>query len=326
MYSPTNKLQMSKRTKHCSKEIQKKRTEIVIAGIDISELLKQWKQGLLSIQEFFSNISNNIERLQSLDPLQYAWLLFHSTTLIGSIMYGISLLDNDAKIFSVPWYNMVIISSIMTYGIVIYTGAVYTERSHTNSAASFHEDIERNVPLCRILKSENTYLFIYACLWACTHQSIIKISSFGIYSFLNLMNHIIFELFPEHSFSVCLAPLAKYIEGPLLIMSAHLDLLAIILLAKEAYAQKSLYCLIFYLFIWGLRVEYSDASRIAISNILVLINSLLFNNLMPQFVQKYWTEIRTAIIELFSLDKSEITDTNMHYEISPVEGKASSKI
>lgn len=321
-----SKRKMAKQIDHSSDKRNRRSTQIVIAGFDPNSAFQLWKEYILNLGHLLLTVINNIKKLSSLNPLQYTWLFFHGMTLIGSIMYGLSSLNNEAKVFVLfPWYKLVLLSSIMTYGIVIYTSAVYVENNSTENAISFsREDIRENVPLCRILKSENTYLFIYACLWACTPPHIIKISSFGIYSFLNLMNYILFELFPDRQFSLCLAPLAKYIESPLLIMSAHLDLLALILLSKGAYAQKSFNSLIFYLFIWGLRVEYSEASRIAISNILALINSLLLNSIIPPAIQNSWIKVRDATRELFSLNNAVKLGTSLYNDISPVEGKASS--
>ncbi|QPG73877.1 hypothetical protein FOA43_001192 [Brettanomyces nanus] len=130
------------------------------------------------------------------------------------------------------------------------------------------------------------------------------------------------EEYPTHSLSVSLAPFIQYIEGPLLITCAHFDLAVVPLLAKECYNRSTLYPLIFYLFIWGLRVEYSDASRIAISNLIILCNSVILHQAIPQTIQDRWVNTREKFAEMFSLDICLATKSKQS-NIGVVEGKES---
>ena len=133
-----SKRKMAKQIDHSSDKRIRRSTQIVIAGFDPNSAFQLWKEYILNLGHLLLTVINNIKKLSSLNPLQYTWLFFHGMTLIGSIMYGLSSLNNEAKVFVLfPWYKLVLLSSIMTYGIVIYTSAVYVENNSTENAISF---------------------------------------------------------------------------------------------------------------------------------------------------------------------------------------------
>ncbi|GMF01433.1 unnamed protein product [Ambrosiozyma monospora] len=140
--------------------------------------------------------------------------------------------------------------------------------------------------------SENTHLLVYAFLWLSTPPSILKIFPFTAYSFLNLSNFFTREYIPQHPFSKAARPLLYYIEDPLLILSAHFDVAIIAQLLYEAKQSRSIFVLGFYVFIWELRVEHSDASRIARNKIFSILDSILINDHLPGRITNCWIYIK----------------------------------
>ncbi|KAG7809249.1 hypothetical protein KL921_003246 [Ogataea angusta] len=253
-----------------------------------------WKRVSESVLNIFPN-----------DSLQYIWIFSHFVTFLGAVMHFCRFVSPASLIFaSVPWYNLSLAGSICTYSLVVYRRHILDPElmvATPSGSVKSHQMDYHTVPLAEILKSENTHLLVYACLWLTTPTNMLKIFPFAAYSLLNLTNYCIIEAFPKHPLSLAITPLVTYIEYPLLLFAAHVDLAVIGLLCKEANNLGSLYVLIFYIFVWGLRVEYSDASRLAVSNLLRFLDKAFNEDVLPHAVHKTWVLARTKFTLMLSI-------------------------
>lgn len=235
-----------------------------------------------------------ILRLTSI--MESSWLLSHAITLLGTIMYFISALNGGESYWAtVPWYNYIILSAMSTYSIVVYSRPSEYDEDSTASE-------QNNTPLYDLLKSEDTYLLIYAFLWACTPHNILKVLSFSIYSLLNLTDYLIFDAFFDYPFSKAFAPFVNYIEDPLMILSAHIDLAVIGLLFVESFQTHTFYPLVLYTFTWILRIQFSQTSRLAITNLLALLNYIILQPDIPDRIRNGWIRCRSKVVKMFLLN------------------------
>ncbi|KAH3667124.1 hypothetical protein OGAPHI_002773 [Ogataea philodendri] len=239
------------------------------------------------------------------DSLQYIWILSHFVTFLGAVMHFFRFITPESWIFvQIPWYNLSLTGSIVTYSLVVYRRHILDPdllvSSPTDSIKAHQMDYQ-TVPLTEILKSENTHLLVYSCLWLTTPTNMLKILPFAAYSLLNLTNYCIIEAFPKHPLSLAITPLVSYIEYPLLLFAAHVDLAVIGLLCKEAKNLGSLYVLIFYIFVWGLRVESSDASRLAVANLLKFLDKVFNEDVLPGSVYNLWVLARNKFTLILSI-------------------------
>ncbi|ODV85462.1 hypothetical protein CANARDRAFT_7575 [[Candida] arabinofermentans NRRL YB-2248] len=239
------------------------------------------------------------------DCLQSVWFLSHLITITGFVLHCFWLLNpENEKLQSLSWYNISLYGSIITYSIVIYKRYIVDPEfmilSPTSSITQYDSPYPI-IPLTEILRSENTHLLVYACLWLSAPSNVLKLVPFAIYSFMNTTSFFITDAFPTHPLIIAITPLAAYIETPLLIVSAHVDLLVIVLLFRQSCESRSFYAWIFYLFVWGLRVEYSDASRLAVSNILKVLDVVIMNTIFPSSLGRCWASVRNTLITILSL-------------------------
>ena len=229
------------------------------------------------------------------DKYQMFWFFTHINTLFGFSMYTIWLFNRKTPFFAfVPWYKLTNISCILTYSIVIYKRYLCKDRID-------QDEINGNILISYILKTENVQLIICSILWTATNESIFKLIPFAVYSILNVIFFFVFEAYPKSTFSVAVAPFICYIKDPSLVFSAFIDILIIGILLKESYTNRSYYAFFLYTFIWGLKIENSEASRIAITKMVETINPVLMNPYVPQKIQQFWCDFNSSLGQLLSI-------------------------
>lgn len=256
-----------------------------------------------SIQSFYNcetekgKIKTGSSFLQ--DKYQLVWLISHIITILGFLIYFICIFNPEKQYLSIfPSYKLTNYSCILTYIIVIYKRYLCDEIIEQKTT-------DNKTLISYILKTENVQIIIFAFLWIVTKASIFKLIPFVIYSFLNVSCFLVFEAFPETQFSLSLAPFINYIKNPLLIFSALIDIFVIGLLLYEAFQNNSYYAFFLYVFIWCLRMDNSDASRIAIFNIIQLIDKLLKNKLVPFRVRHAWLCFKMKVLRLLSFSTKD---------------------
>lgn len=220
-----------------------------------------------------------------LDELQLLWFATHALTIISFIVYSFIYMGARETFLSrIPWYRVSNYSCIITYSVVIYKRYLCKQKIENN--------INESVLISYVLKTENVQLIICASLWCFTKESVFKLFPFFTYSFLNIACFFVFEIYPEAPFSVALAPLICYIREPLLVSSGIVDIINIGILAFEAFHSKSVYSLFLYTFVWGLKIENSEASRIALYKFLNLFEILFINTYIPSQIQNKWNDLK----------------------------------
>lgn len=233
------------------------------------------------------------------DKYQLIWLISHVITILGFMIYSIGIFNPEKHYLSIfPSYKLTNYSCILTYIIVIYKRYFCDEIIE-------QKVIDNKTLISYILKTENVQIIIFAFLWIVTKASVFKLIPFVIYSLLNVSCFLVFEAFPETQFSISLAPFVNYIKNPLLIFSAFIDIFVIGLLFYEAFQSNSYYALFLYVFIWCLRMDNSEASRIAIFNIIQVIDKLFKNNLIPTKIKQTWICFKIKVLRLLSFSTKD---------------------
>lgn len=252
------------------------------------------------------------------DELQLCWFLTHTFTVICFMFYNIVLFNPEKPYLNLlPWYQISNYSCILTYSIVIYKRYLCENKID-------EKEIDGNILISYILKTENVQLIICASLWTFTQESVMKLIPFFIYSILNLSCFFVFETYPEAPFSLALAPLICYIRNPFLVFSGLIDIAIIGVLVKEAIENNTYYSLFLYTFIWGLKMENSDASRLALYKCMELIDAILINHYIPEKVQNIWRQIKTQFCQLLSISTKSNSNTPEEVEIK--NGKDGQKL
>lgn len=249
------------------------------------------------------------------DMYQFFWFMTHLNTLLGFFMYSIWLFAPEKKFLSyIPWYSVAIYNSILTYSIVIYKRYLCKDKLD-------QEEIYGSILISYILKTENVHLIINAFLWTVTEKSVFKLLPFAIYSILNISYFFVFEVFPTSSFSIAFSPFVEYIKSPALILSAFFDIFVMFILIKESYFKNSYYALVCYTFIWALKMENSDACRVALFQIMRLFNCLIKQKYVPSKVKQFWFSLELEFCQLLSISNEEVSQNS---EI--IEGKVAETI
>lgn len=245
--------------------------------------------------------SNWLRRTCFLDELQLLWFITHVLTIVSFIVNVFILMGfNNPLLLGFSWYRFSNYCCIITYSIVIYKRYLCqpTIEEHT---------IHEGVLLSYVLKTENVQLIICACLWCFTQESIFKLFPFFTYSLLNVVCFFVFDTYPEAPLSVVLAPLIYYLREPMLVTAGIVDIFIIGILIKEGIRSKSVYSLFLYTFVWGLKIENSEASRIALNKFLNLAEKILFKIYVSSQIQYIWNYMKKQL---------SITDKNNGGSIS----------
>lgn len=125
-------------------------------------------------------------------------------------------------------------------------------------------------PFTLILQSENTHVLGMLCLLLTTTASPLKLVSINIYSWLNIVNLILSDIFPNHTFVELVQPLFQFLELKCLKFTIVVDLLINILYFYEYFhVSHQFYPIPIYFMISCLRFE----------------NSLIFQQVILQFLQ-----------------------------------------
>lgn len=236
------------------------------------------------------------------DKYQMLWFITHITTLMGFFMYSMWVFNPEKHYLSLfPSYKLTNYSCVITYLIVIYKRYLCEDHIEQNEMGD-------KILISYILKTENVQLIISAFLWTFTRESFFKLVPFAIYSILNISCFLVFEAYPQAPFSEALAPLINFIKLPSLVFSAYVDIFIILLLLKEAYQNSSYYVFFLYTFIWGLKIDNSDASRIALFKIINIIDKGFNYKHVPKIVTFYWTVYKAEIFKLLSVTANEYED------------------
>lgn len=277
-----------------------------------------------SIQSLYSGIPPKTKSLLTLrlfqDKYQLLWFLSHINTLLGFFMYSTWVFNPEKHYLSViPWYKLTNYSCILTYTIVIYKRYLCEENVDQNDAGG-------RILISYILKTENVQLIISAFLWTVTNESFFKLVPFAIYSILNISCFLVFEAYPQAPFSVSLAPFISYIKNPCLVFSAFVDIFIIVLLLKESYSSNSYYVFFLYTFIWMLKMDNSEASRIAVYKIIKLLDSGFSHNFVPLKITQYWIYLKQRIFRLLSISFETGFRNDEGFYSGDAEGKAEQKI
>lgn len=238
--------------------------------------------------------SNWLNKTCFVDKYQLLWFIAHVNTLLGFVMYVTCLLNPGKKFLEImSWYKITNISCILTYSIVIYKRYLCDDSIERIEAGN-------NIFISYILKTENAQLIISAILWSVTEESIFKLIPFVIYSILNISCFFVFDAYPNETFSVALAPFICYIKDPSLVFSAFNDVAVIGILLNESYYSNSYYAFFLYVFIWGLKVENSEASRIALYKIVQFFDTILTNSYVPLKLRLGWSHAKNQICQVLS--------------------------
>ncbi|ODQ78894.1 hypothetical protein BABINDRAFT_162560 [Babjeviella inositovora NRRL Y-12698] len=245
--------------------------------------------------------------------LQHVWLISHAITLLSVFGYVFVSLDSATHSSTLrSWYLTADLATIITYSVVIYRRHLVTTVRNLGSLSvatpgSTYPPVYRHtrIPLSEVLRSENAHLLAFGLLWLATPQNIIKLLPFACYSFLNLGHFLINECFSYSLLSAAIAPLLAYLEAPLLLGAAHTDIFIILILLKETVQNRSAFALFFYAFIWGLRLESSDASRSSLYSVLWAIDLFFNRRDVPVNVRESWVHVKTGITTLIPLALEE---------------------
>lgn len=277
-----------------------------------------------SIQSLYSGISPKTKSLLAFtlfqDKYQLLWFLSHINTLLGFFMYSAWVFNPEKHFLSViPWYKLTNYSCILTYTIVIYKRYLCEETFEQNEAGG-------RILISYILKTENVQLIISAFLWTVTNESFFKLVPFAIYSILNISCFLVFEAYPQSHFSVALAPFISYIKNPCLIFSAFVDIFIIGLLLNESYHNNSYYVFFLYTFVWGLKMDNSEASRIAVYKIMKVIDLGFNHKFVPYKITHYWVCFKQRIFRLLSISMKENLSVEGEFFSDDEEGKVEQKV
>lgn len=277
-----------------------------------------------SIQSLYSGIPSKTKSLLAFtlfqDKYQLLWFLSHINTLLGFFMYSAWVFNPEKHFLSViPWYKLTNYSCILTYTIVIYKRYLCEETFEQNEAGG-------RILISYILKTENVQLIISAFLWTVTNESFFKLVPFATYSILNISCFLVFEAYPQSPFSVSLAPFISYIKNPCLVFSAFIDIFIIGLLLDESYHNNSYYVFFLYTFIWGLKLDNSEASRIAVYKIIKVIDLGFNHTLVPDKITHYWVCFKQRIFRLLSISMKENFSVEGEIISDDEEGKVEQKV
>ncbi|KAH3898688.1 uncharacterized protein SCDLUD_005011 [Saccharomycodes ludwigii] len=143
------------------------------------------------------------------------------------------------------------------------------------------------LPLGEVMKTENFHLLINSLLFSSNVnncRSISKIQPFAIYSFLNITNFICYELFPDSPISEAFKPILTLLRGPLMKLNSFIDILNFgVILYQDTQYKTGYYIFIIYCFVWILRLEYNENSRVALNKLVSFID-LFIGEQLYQFL------------------------------------------
>jgi hypothetical protein len=239
----------------------------------------------------FPNLTLVEELLKFQINLQKLWVLSHTLTLLGTLLYVFAFLTSRERLQKNS-YEVSILSSLFTYLIVLYQGSFEEEVQFDDNQVKVI--VKRNIfSLSDSVKNENAQLLGYILLWNVTQRSTLKLVPFFIYSSLNITNYFLLDLFSETAFSHAISPFLNYCEIPLLKIASFIDLLVFGVVGKETNISQNRYPLVIYTLIWLLRFENSEASRTSICMIVRFFDNLVYEKeIFPESVNEPWKSFR----------------------------------
>lgn len=211
-------------------------------------------------------------------------------------------------------YKMCLLGSMLTYSLVVYRRifpSVSDESKNTEdlrsqegiSAELDSSQKQSSMTLPELLRSENGLLLCLGALYFFTNENVLKLLPFGVYSLLNLCYFFCTEVFCDYSFAAAFMPLVVYMETPLLVFAAHMDMLLFWVLLKESKIKSHLYAVALHLFIFVLRLETSEASRRALYGWIHYIDLFFSLDGIPVLCRLYWNNVLAIINHLVVLEE-----------------------
>ncbi|OBA18986.1 hypothetical protein METBIDRAFT_13749 [Metschnikowia bicuspidata var. bicuspidata NRRL YB-4993] len=211
----------------------------------------------------------NLPNMTNMELMKFVWLISH---LLCDCGFLTSLWSENPL-----WYYISIGGAISTYTVAFVRHMLVLV--HGNLA--FREEI----PLASLLNAENSLLLVAAWLHFTSSPNPLKLISFAIFSYMNLISFILHELISANSFTTALFPVLSCIEPLLLGFACFSDYCLQLLYYREYILDETplLYGLIFS-YISFKRLEKSELARVSLYSFFDMTFAILIKVRAPQFL------------------------------------------
>ncbi|KAF8004469.1 hypothetical protein HF325_001917 [Metschnikowia pulcherrima] len=170
--------------------------------------------------------------------------------------------------------------------------------------------IREEIPLASLLNAENTLLLIAAWLHVTSNPNPLKLFSFAIFSYMNLISFVLHELISANAFTTALFPVLSCIEPVLLGIACFADYCVQLMYYREYILDQTplLYGLIFS-YISFKRLEKSELARVSLYSLFDMVYAILLRIKTPKLLLRLFRSYQRIVYFLVPIEAAaESTD------------------
>lgn len=236
----------------------------------------------------------NLPNMTNMELVKAIWLLSHLFCACGFL---VSLWRHTPV-----WYYFSIGGAISTYTVSFFRHMLVL--AHGTLA------IREEIPLASLLNAENTLLLIAAWLHVTSNPNPLKLFSFAIFSYMNLISFVLHELISANAFTTALFPVLSCIEPVLLGIACFADYCVQLMYYREYILDQTplLYGLIFS-YISFKRLEKSELARVSLYSLFDMVYAILLRIKTPKLLLRLFRSYQRIVYFLVPIEAAaESTD------------------
>lgn len=247
----------------------------------------------MCLTEMFSLLyekGKNLPNMTNMEMVKAIWLCSHLFCAFGFL---ISLWRHTEL-----WYYISIGGALSTYSVSFFRHMLVLV--HGTLA------IREELPLASLLNSENTLLLVIAWLHITSRPNALKLFSFAIFSYMNLISFVLHELISANAFTTALFPILSCIEPVLLGIACFADYCVQFLYFREYILDQSplLYGLIF-AYISFRRLEKSELARVSLYSLFDMTFVILVGVKTPKVLLRLFRMYQRIIYFFVPMETSD---------------------
>lgn len=215
--------------------------------------------------------------------LKAYWFVSHLACAVG---FSLSLFFPSNQ-----WYYLAVCGATSTYTVSCLRHLLVL----TQSANEPRDEI----PLASFLNAENTLLLLATGLHMTSMPHPLKIFSFAVFAYMNLVSYVLHEAISANAFTTALLPVLMCMEPFLLGIACCSDYIVLVMYYKEYFSLKtSLLYGIAFSYINFKRLERSELSRVSLYNMFEMFAQALKLLRMPHFIRRAFLKLQSSVYVL----------------------------
>lgn len=229
---------------------------------------------VLSVFQYFGGLFAQVFQMNVMKVL---WVASHLACALG--FFASLALPQPV------WYHISVTGAISTYAVSVFRLLLVLLKDQNPS--------RDEIPLASLLNSESSLLLTSSCLHATSSANSLKLFSFAVFSYMNLIAYLLREVVLTNKFTTSLYPLLGCIEPVLFNLACSADYLVQIIYYRDYFSNRSslAYGLV-YSYICFKRLEKSELSRMGLYSIMGTFRAFLVRIRAPKSILRLWNSFQ----------------------------------